>query len=426
MIAYITTDLETETETNIVKRYMRPRLNFLNFDTSLSHLLSYQHNLQSPSSPQSQKPVGSSGERIACIIDWVPESGGQRYHFLVIGTARKTHEQKGRVIFIYARRNATNPEQIDSSVKYIHSFDGPVRAVAAYGNSTVMVAAGNDIIPVAPKLPNGGKQWAAAARFKLTSPGVSITVRDTFLYVSTARESLVILQVVDNKLELYAQDGVRHESLSHQYIGGDHKLILVSHRGGTVSAFSEIGVTATDKIISPAIAEAQLPVSIIRLDTREDMPFRLSTLPSSSVEVYGTTMDGAIYRILTINEKEWRLLRFIQNLCSKDQTLSPFLSARKRRWTWADIEPQAKKPSSMHVDGDILARVIQQGIAHLRNMLLSDESSAQANSLAVPPPKTYMELFSELFGETFADTPIEGDPMDYFMCWLQKLLYHRH
>ncbi|OKL59370.1 hypothetical protein UA08_05403 [Talaromyces atroroseus] len=392
VVAYVVTELVSDPETGIVKRYMRPHLDFLN------------HNLQLQGPLQTRKPVGASGERITCILDWVPESGGQRYHFLVIGTARRTQEQKGRVIFLYSRRNAENPEEIDCSVKYIHSFDGPVRAIAAYGDSTIMAAAGNDIIPIAPKLPNGGKQWAAAARFKLTSPGVSITVRDTLLYVSTARESLVILQVVENKLELYAQDGVRHESLSHHYIGGDLNVVLVSSRGGTISAFSLANVTDTDKIISPAIAEAHLPVSMIRLNACDSPSLRFY---SSAAVVYGTTMDGAIYRILTLNEKEWRLLRFIQNLCSSDSIISPLLSARKRRWIWADIEPQVKTPSSMHVNGDILSRLVPQGTDYLQRMLQSD---TQLEATAVPPPKSYMELFTQLFDEVFVDTPVEVDP----------------
>ncbi|EEA21696.1 hypothetical protein TMatcc_008883 [Talaromyces marneffei ATCC 18224] len=424
VVAYITTELETEAgtdpENSIIRRYMRPHLSFLNFDDYNSHLLSYQHNLEPLDSSHAQKPVGSSGERITCILDWIPETGGQKYHLLVVGTARKTQEQSGRVIFLNAKRNAANPEQIDCSLKYIHTFDGPVRAIAAYGDSTIMVASGNDIIPIAPRLPNGGEQWAAAARFKLTSPGVSIIVRDTLLYISTARESLVILQVVNKKLELYAQDGVRHESLSHQYIGGENDLTLVSHRGGTISAFSAAGVTDMDKIISPAIAEAQLPVSIIRLNACDDP----SLQSSSSPVVYGTTTDGAIYRISTLTEKQWRLLRFLQNLCSKDSTLSPFLSARKRRWTWADIEPQAKKPSSMHVDGDILSRLLPKGTTYLRKMLRSDQEEELDNAV-MPPPKTYIELFVELFDDVFGEDIVEGDRLDYLMSWLRKLLQRR-
>lgn len=423
IVAYITTELETETgwdpETSVVKRHMRPHLNFLNFDAFNTHLLSHQNNLNSFNSSHAQQPVGSSGERITCILDWIPETGGQKYHLLVIGTARKTQEQCGRVVFLNAKRNTTNPDQIDCSLKYIHTFDGPVRAIAAYGDSTIMVAAGNDIIPIAPRLPNGGEQWASAARFKLTSPGVSITVRDTLLYVSTARESLVILQVVDKKLELYAQDGVRHESLSHQYIGGDHDLTLVSNRGGTVSAFSAASVTDMDKMISPALAEAQLPVSVIRLNARED-----PSTSSSTAVVYGTTMDGAIYRISTLTEQEWRLLRFLQNLCSKDSTLSPFLSARNRRWTWADIEPQAKKPSSMHVDGDILSRLLPRGTTCLQKLLHSDQEGEQDEAV-MKPPKTYMELFGVLFDDVFGAEIVEGDRLDHLMSWLHRLLQRR-
>lgn len=431
--AYITTETEKstdyDTDISVVKRYMRPHLTFLNFDTSNSHLLTYQHNIEAHDDIHFQRLVGSSGERITCILDWIPISGGQKYHLLVVGTARKTQDLKGRVLFLNARRNPANPEQIDCSVKYIHVFDGAVRAVAAYGDSTIIVAAGNDIIPIAPKLPNGGEQWATAARFKLTSPGVSITVRDSLLYVSTARESLVILQVKNRKLELYAQAGMAHESLSHQYLGGENKLILASFRGGKVSIYSEAATTDMDNILSPAIAEAHLPVSIIRLNASQDSYPQIASSSSFSPSpiTYGTTIDGALYRFSVLSESEWRLLRFVQNLSSQDSVLSPFLSARKKRWTWADIVPQDVKPSAMHVDGDILSRLLHKGAAYFREMLGRDQEMAESErsdeDVSAMSSKTYTQLFEDLFDDVFAQkTFIAGDRIEHFMSWLRRLL----
>jgi hypothetical protein len=297
-------------------------------------------------------------------------------------------------------------------VKHIHKFEGPVRALAAYGEYTLMVATGYDVVPLEPQFSE--KRWVRAARFRLTSPGISITVRENLLYVTTARESLIVLQVVDDKIELYAHDGVRREGLAHYHIGGDAKLVLATSRGGTVSALSEIGVTGSDRTISPAVAEAHLPHSVIRLSSSCSTPSSLS----SSTVVYGTTMDGTIYRIMTLTEKEWRLLRLIQNLCSKDATVSPFLSARKRRWTWADIEPTSNKPSKMHINGDVLARLLKHGPDHLRHMLTSDTRSTPSDA-AVLPPKTYQELFLEKSGELFGKT---SDPVSLVIDWLGNLL----
>ncbi|KAH8700452.1 mono-functional DNA-alkylating methyl methanesulfonate N-term-domain-containing protein [Talaromyces proteolyticus] len=419
VVAYNITET-VESETGPVKRYTRPYLEFIYLDSHNSNLLSSQSS-QQDGDPNLWRPSGSSGEKITCILDWMPENNGRKYHFIVIGTARNTKEDKGRIIFLIAKRSKTNPTQVECSVKHIHPFDGPVRAVAAYGDFTLMVASGNDIIPIEPDLPDKEKQWATSARFKLTSPGISITVRKTFLYVSTARESLVVLQVVNNKLELHAQDGARHEGLSHYRIGGPSKLILSSRRGGTLSLFSETKITNTNKLLSPAIAEANLPVSIIRLN-----PYTKPSILPSSTAVYGTAMDGTIYRIMTINENEWRLLRFVQNLCSRDPIVSPFLSSRKSRWTWRDIIPQFKTPSQMHVDGDILSRLLPYGSSHLRAMLDADSRSFQVDASIPLPETTCMGLFEEYFGEVFGETSLHDDDDDdavsHFIHWLRKVL----
>jgi hypothetical protein len=412
VVAYTTTELKSDAVTGVVKRTIRPHIDFVDLDNfQLDPSSNSGPNLSAAELSRPWRPSGAAGERITCVLDWTPKRDGEEYHFIIIGTARRNQENNGRVIFLQAQRNPTGPERVKCSVKHIHKFEGPVRAVAAYGEYTLMVATGYDIVPLEPKFSE--KRWVRAARFRLTSPGVSITVRENILYVTTARDSLVVLQVVDDKLELYAHDGVKREGLSHHHIGGEAKLVLATSRGGTVSALSEIGVTWSDQTISPAVAEAHLPRSIIRLSSCSTP----SALPSSTV-VYGTTMDGAVYRIMTLTEKEWRLLRLIQNLCAKDLTVSPFLSARKRRWTWADIAPTSTKPSKMHVNGDVLARLLKHGPDLLRRMLTSDANSLSSDA-AVLPPKTYMELFLGIYGELFEQT---SDPISEVMDWLDKLL----
>ncbi|KAL1971397.1 hypothetical protein VTN31DRAFT_3426 [Thermomyces dupontii] len=299
--------------------------------------------------------------------------------------------------------------QIKCAVKHVHKFDGPVRALTPYEGYTLMVAAGYDVVPLEPKFSE--KKWVRAARFSLISPGVSLTVRDGLLYVTTARESLVILRVVDGKLALYAHDGVKREGLSHLYIDGEANAVLAASRGGTVSALSETGITDSARTLSP-IAEAHLPTSIIRLTS---WPVG-SQSPSTTTPVYGTSMNGSVHRITVLTEKEWRLLRFLQNLCSQDPAISPLLSARKRRWTWANIEPSSKKPSDMHINGDILARLLRYGPDYLRGMLSRDAESLVADA----PWKTYIEPFAEIVLDTLGQT--EEDPVSMAMDWLGRKL----
>lgn len=405
IVAYTTVEWEVDEETNIAKRYARPHLEFLDPNgqsTSSSELAEAE--------PQSAsdvwQPSGSAGERITCIQEWTPTRDGERYHFIIIGTARKADKEAGRVVFLQATKDRG---QIKCIVKHVHKFDGPVRALTPYEGYTLMVAAGYDIVPLEPKFSE--KKWVRAARFSLISPGVSLTVRDGLLYVTTARESLVILRVVDGKLALHAHDGIKREGLSHLYIDGKANAVLAASRGGTVSALSETGITDTARTLSP-IAEACLPTSIIRLASS---PVGLPS-PSITTHVYGTSMNGSVHRITVLTEKEWRLLRFLQNLCSQDPTISPFLSARKRRWTWADIEPSSKKPSDMHINGDILTRLLQYGSDYLRGMLSRDAKSLVADA----PWKSYMEPFAEIVLDTLGQT--EEDPVSMVMDWLSRKL----
>jgi hypothetical protein len=412
VVAYTTVEMDKDPETDVIKRYLRPHIEFIDLDHSHSDGRATTADAKQISPPW--RPCGAAGERITCILDWTPKRHGEEYHFIIIGTARRNQQENGRVIFLQAHRSAGNPKQIECSVKHIHRFEGPVRALAPYGKFTLMVATGYDVVPLEPKFSE--KRWVRAARFRLTSPAISVTVREPYLYISTARESLIVLQVVNDKLELYAHDGVKREGLSHYYIGGDAKLILATSRGGTISTLSEIGVTESDKTIS-SVAEAHLPLSVIRLGPG----LAPSTSPSSTV-VYGTTMDGAIYRIMTLEEREWRLLRFIQNLCSKDTTLSPLLAVRKKRWTWADIEPTSSKPSHMHVNGDILARLLKRGSDHFRHMLTSDTRPSSPDAVVLPP-RSYMELFLELSVDLLGET---ADPVSQVMDWLGRLLQFRY
>jgi len=134
--------------------------------------------------------------------------------------------------------------------------------------------------------------------------------------------------------------------------------------------------------------------------------------------MYGTTMDGAVYRLTILREQEWRLLRFLQNLCVRDPVICPFTSARKRRWTSADIEPSTSKPSHMHVDGDVLSRLLERGSSHLRQMLAVNEDS-NISSPEMVPPKAHMERFTELVNEAFGRSL---DPVQDVMKWLRDLL----
>lgn len=404
----IVTYTKTEIETNAdrVDRNTSTFIDFVDPDFQRPEIESLHLPVEEGQESIPWRPHTAAGEKITCLLDWTPERAGEKYHCIVIGTARKHQKERGRVIFLHATRNPTNSSRIECVVKHIHHFEGPVYAIAPYAEFTLMVATGYDIVPLVPKFSE--TRWERA-RFTLLSPAVSITVHEPYLYLSTARESLVVLKISDNKLTLYAHDRVKREGLSHFHTQEEPNLTISSSRGGTVSILTDVGVAGNDRLMPVALAEAHLPLSVTRL------------LPMSD-GLYGTTLGGTVYRFLNLTEKEWRLLRFLQILSMRDRTICPFTPKRKRRWNPADMDlllPD-KKPSQMHVDGDILNRLVTYGTAHLRRMLTADDphditSREEASSKTGRILERFSELSEELLGKS-------SDPVRDVMGWLRSLL----
>lgn len=70
----------------------------------------------------------------------------------------------------------------------------------------------------------------------------------------------------------------------------------------------------------------------------------------------------------------------------------------------------------MHINGDILARLLRYGPDYLRGMLSRDAESLVANA----PWKTYIEPFAEIVLDTLGQT--EEDPVSMAMDWLGRKL----
>ncbi|PWY95522.1 thermotolerance protein [Aspergillus sclerotioniger CBS 115572] len=406
IVVYSQTSYDTDADP--IKRYTRPFIEFV--DPDLQHSL--VDSLENPldEEPRPWRPQGVAGEKISCILEWTPRKGDEEYHFIVIGTSRRNQQDRGRVIFLQAYRDPSKPSRIECSVKYIHSFEGPVFAIAPYGAFTLMVSTGHEIVPLEPKFSQ--TRWVRAARYSVLSPAILITAREPYLYLTTSRESLMVLKATEEKLSLHSYDRQKHDGLAHVYIGGKRKLILCSNRGGRVSLLTEHGITESNKMLPIALCEAHLPSSVMRLNAGSNK----SPISSSSQVFYGNAMNGTVYRFLTVGEKEWRLLRLLQNLCIRDPIICPFTPRRmKQRNPMRLMDPQ---PSQMHIDGDILSRLLLRGPGHLMHML-NRETSSGTSTPGIGPGQTVLEQFAEVAGDALGEMT---DPVESAMGWLQKIL----
>lgn len=399
---------EYDTDADPIKRYTRPFIEFIDPDMQNSLIDSLENPLEDD--PRPWRPQGAAGEKISCILEWTPRKGDEEYHFIVIGTSRKHQQERGRVIFLQAYRDPSKPSRIECSVKYIHKFEGPVFAIAPYGAFTLMVSTGHEIVPLEPKFSQ--TRWVRAARYSVLSPAVLITAREPYLYMTTSRESLMVLKTTEDKLTLHAYDRQKHNGLAHVYIGGKLNLVLCSSRGGRVSLLTENGVTETNKMLPTALCEAHLPSSVMRLSSGSDK----SPLFTTSQVFYGTAMNGTVYRFLTIGEKEWRLLRLLQDLCIRDPMICPFIPKRRRQRNPVGLmDPQ---PSQMHIDGDVLSRLLIRGPGYLMQML-SKETLGGPAAPGIRPEQGVPEHFAELTRHALGET---SDAVASVMRWLQRIL----
>ncbi|EEP81684.1 predicted protein [Uncinocarpus reesii 1704] len=391
--------------------YSRPRLCFVDPDSqpSTPSFVDLNQNRSQPLQPiQSGMPTGASGEKITALFDWNFSSGEHVYHFIIVGTSQLRSTYPGRLIYISARPNPHNPAQITAIVKNIHTFEHPVRAIAAYDPTGLIIAVGDGVRyqslnPVT-------KRWQRSATYQLESTPLSISVKEPYVYVLTARHSLCILKIVDSHFELLAQDGTDREGLDLVNLQSETKIVLTSNRGGSIIGFSEIALLPDEKLIKPLFV-AHVPHSVIRL-TSSHRPYH----PGRPETIYGTALDGTVYRFTTLGENEWRLLRFIQNICLGDPVICPY--RKRRRMVSEDLTPLITKPESMHVDGDILSRVVEHGIRFLETVMRKNTTSSYTNR-STADSSGRMERFMEFV------TPVVGDTENPFaaaISWMEDLL----
>ncbi|OJD13390.1 hypothetical protein AJ78_06145 [Emergomyces pasteurianus Ep9510] len=367
--------VEHQETADCMKRWRRPRIDFIDPDDETAVSSSTPLTSESQRSPEGGsgpwRPTGGSGEEITALLDWSVLSGDNVHHMVVVATAQPHSAHRGRVIYIIARPSARIPGQIDSTVKYVLTYEDPVRSIAPFKPRSLVLAVGQQVIfqtldPVA-------KKWRKLPGYRMESDAVAITVQEPYIYVLTLKNSLCILHVTDSGLTLHGQHGSDREGLDLVNLHGDSRITMTSNLGGAIVGLTEIGLTPEDKLIQRAFT-AHMPLSAIRL-SRSFRPAAAATSAGSEV-TYGTTIDGTVYRFMTLSEPQWRLLRFIQNVCMKDPSICP-LARRRRRKSIETWEVTISKPESLHVNGDILGRLVEGGIGHLRRIMGAETAAEE-------------------------------------------------
>ncbi|KAI9696824.1 MAG: hypothetical protein M1836_005186 [Candelina mexicana] len=364
--------------------------------------------------PKRIAPVGKVGERVLGIIDWNPSEGDRTYHFLVICTSIKQPgelQDTGRIAFFNVRRNEQGG--LDVAEKRQLSCARPVYSVASLGLSSIVYCSGAELTIKFLDLTD--KKWQTVCMYRLRSPGNQITVNGTFIYVTTASDSLEILKFEHDTLTPQFSDSVARDGL-HHLILPNLELTLASDKACNVAGLWQ---PATPFAATPAtLFEAELPGSMIRLRLGSIRPpwRSLSTLPGLLQDgIIGVSVDGALHQFTLLTAAAWRLLRFIQNLCARNPSVCPITYHQS---PLDHIEPNETNPRSFHIDGNMLCRLLALESSELQFMLDQMSSSTDAEEV-----RARRERFEELVGGVLQDVhdPVEA-AMNYMRCLLQPLL----
>lgn len=295
-------------------------------------------------------------ERFIGITEWFPLVDGKRYHMLVVHTILpRAGNQIGRLLFFAISPGTANiPKLI---LKKRLESGGPVYSVAVHpdGKSLVYCSGSELCIQSLDSAPSGIK-WQSLVKAEMRSPARHITIVGSLIYVSSTRESLTVYRYESGTLVYQFGDQCAREGLHHMHIP-EHSLVFASDMDNTIVGLYQPPERRIDNAMS-TVFEATLPNSIARL-TRVAKPVwsHDTSTASNSEIIIGISVDGTITQ-LDIVTKGFQVFKFIQNLAERNPITCPFAGMMPHK---RQLEPKADRPHRMHVNGDILKRVLERG-----------------------------------------------------------------
>lgn len=404
-------------------------------------------------------------ERFLGITEWLPKIniGDKPYHVLVVNTTLpRAGKPVGRLLFFAivseqdkgrkreedaAKERARNRQPPKLFIKKAIDTDEPVYSVAPYSNLSLVYCCGNDLYMQSLSVTDAhGFKLQNPIKIAMRSPGRHITVKEPYIYVSSSRESLSVYRYSAGQLvyqfgDQHARGGLHHLALPSQ------PLILASDMAGTVVGLWQPPERRIDNAMT-TVFEAVLPASITRL-RRISRPVwsragnhelhrsnlnkqRLYDASSSSSNlehandgdvdgdetILGSSADGTLTQMSILSAREWRLLRFIQNMAERNPRVCPSHPGDPHK---RHIEPSTARPHHMHVNGDILERILERGGAVLLDEMLDTEPDTESHT-DFGSRESRRGRFEELAGGVLGVVGGKGEVVGRVVLWVRYLL----
>lgn len=359
------------------------------------------------------------GERVYSLLDWsLKRNDDKVYSFIMVGSTRlsKSGNMRGKITFLQA--SFQNWDVVGVKEGRELRLESPVYALALYDELTFVACSGSLVYLY--RIDTETMKWEQLCDpFRIASPGVQVTVEERRIYIPTLEDSLVVLTCVNNDLDGEAGDGGHSmrfvpvcmapkaaNAISHLSLeipGATHpkdsrKLALVSTKHAELIALTSpaLNTSVTPQLHSTGAtisASARLPASLTRLKEGNVRAPWKSKPPQGVLRdnILGSTSDGRLLSISILDDKLWRKLWWLQRLIERSEQLSPHgwqepeysdegLSATRQRAlpiglaNGVDEIPLhtfARPEEDMHVDGDILERVLAaDGVNVLKQVII--------------------------------------------------------
>lgn len=417
------------------KRALRPMISFLDSDVDpVTGLDSDAMDIDDGEKTNNNQALVVSeckpGEKFLGITEWFPKVGGNKYHLLVINsTLARAQKPVGRLLIFAITKGISNQPPKLVTQKLIDT-DEPVYSVAVYPDQSLVYCCGNDLYMQSVGVADPSWiNWPPPIKLAMRSPGRHITVNEPYIYVSSSRESLSVYrhdagQLVYQFGDQSARSGLHHLQLPSQ------SLVLASDMSDTVVGLWQPPKRRIDNAMT-TVFEAVLPGSITRLrrvtrpiwsqNSSRSLESNGKKLTSSAIlgddVILGSSADGTLTQMSILSSSEWRLLRFIQNMAERNLLICPFHPGNPHK---RHIEPSGARPHYMHINGDILERMVDRGGESLLNEMLDVEPDQESHT-DFESREERRERFEELGKDVLVDWG-EGELLERVVQWVRYQL----
>lgn len=304
---------------------------------------------------------------ITAIMEWNMLFKSSKHSFVVMASLEYGEHDKPRGCLHFVKTALDSQEcgGLRAEIKQQMSFDKPIAAMCPYDQSRFIIGYGNLVRFLRF---DESKRFILGKPRKIESDVITLSSADDLIYVSTKRNSVVVLQETSstipegiNTLELARITYHNEPCLSHLVLDDPGGLLVASHAGGKISGYSSRVHTFSEMRLLPEVFSLNMPIPSPRLHKVESygLPWMF----------YGVTTVDSIHRFRPLREAEWRMLKFLDNMTSsssmilreKPHDIAGTATNLACELLFAPLFIPMGRADSLHINGDHIRQVILSG-----------------------------------------------------------------